>query len=272
MKAKRLEWLGAVIIFFIGIIHLYLFPEEYEQSRVIAALFLLNFCAAIIASVGIRRQATWGWVLGVAVALGSIYGYVLSRTVGMPGMPVEEWLYPVGVAALMLEAGFVIVAVIRKPWGSLTYANKVSLAVVYLAAVAVFGLFGYLGSASVVRSGQALLSQARLISDETLQQQYGVQVRLVGISMMGSIVDFRLYVTDAEKANKLLNDPAKLPMLVAEGSDTVLLAPMPHGHHHVAKTGSIFYLFFPNTANAVRLGTPVTVVFGNLRVKPVPAQ
>jgi hypothetical protein len=34
-------------------------------------------------------------------------GYVLSRTIGLPGMPVEEWLEPLGVLSLPVEALFV---------------------------------------------------------------------------------------------------------------------------------------------------------------------
>jgi hypothetical protein len=49
-----------------------------------------------------------GWFLGLLVAGGAFAGYVISRTVGLPGLPVEtEWLEPLGVLSLLVEALFV---------------------------------------------------------------------------------------------------------------------------------------------------------------------
>jgi hypothetical protein len=272
MKTKIIQWFGVFLILVIGIIHLYMFPEEYEEAHLLGYLFIANFFTAVIASIGIRRGKTWGWVLGIIIALGSIYGYVLSRSVGMPGMDVEAWLYPIGLLSLVLEVGFVILAFTLKPWGKLTNNHKTVLSSIYLLAVVAFGILGYLGSIDAENSRMAHISDAKLISASTLEEQYGVQVRLVGVSMMGSIVDFRLYVTDVEKARKLLDNPDKMPMLVVDDSDTILTAPMPHGHQHKVKESSIFYLFFPNKGNTVHPGTPVSVVIGDLRVEPVLAQ
>ena len=48
-----------------------------------------------------------GWILGVLVAGGAFVGYVVSRTVGLPGIPVEEWLEPVEILSLLVEGLFV---------------------------------------------------------------------------------------------------------------------------------------------------------------------
>ena len=64
--------------------------------------------ASIVAAIGIYRDARlWGWGLGLLIAGGAFVGYILSRTVGLPGMEVEEWLNPLGILSLALEVIFV---------------------------------------------------------------------------------------------------------------------------------------------------------------------
>jgi hypothetical protein len=71
-------------------------------------LFLANFFGALLAAIGIYRGNRWGWSLGVLVAGGAFVGYVVSRTVGLPGLPVEEeWLEPLGLLSVLVEALFV---------------------------------------------------------------------------------------------------------------------------------------------------------------------
>jgi hypothetical protein len=68
--------------------------------------------------VGIYRGKGWGWALGLLVAAGAFAGYVISRTVGLPGLPVEtEWLEPLGVLSLVVEGLFVgvFLAVLARP-------------------------------------------------------------------------------------------------------------------------------------------------------------
>jgi hypothetical protein len=46
--------------------------------------------------------------LGALVAGGAFVAYVISRTVGLPGLGVEEeWLEPLGVLSMVVEALFV---------------------------------------------------------------------------------------------------------------------------------------------------------------------
>jgi hypothetical protein len=116
MKSKNLEWIGIVLITIIGIIHLILMRGEYEEAHYIGMLFAANFVGAIIAAVGIYRGSLWGWVLGFLVAAGSLVGYILSRTVGLPGMEIEEWLNPYGMLAAVLELIFFVLLVQKAPW------------------------------------------------------------------------------------------------------------------------------------------------------------
>lgn len=48
------------------------------------------------------------------IAAGSIIGYILSRTVGLPLIPPEpeNWFEPLGVVSLLVESAYVIIFVI----------------------------------------------------------------------------------------------------------------------------------------------------------------
>ena len=99
---------GISLIVVVGLIHLINSPEDLEEGAYTGVLYLLNFVGALAAAVGIYRGKRWGWTLGFLVAAGAFAGYVISRTVGLPGLPVEtDWLEPLGVLSLMVEALFV---------------------------------------------------------------------------------------------------------------------------------------------------------------------
>jgi len=99
---------GISLIVVVGLIHLINSPEDLEEGSYTGLLYLADFLGALAAAVGIYRGKRWGWALGLLVAGGAFAGYVISRTVGLPGLPVEtEWLEPLGVLSLIVEALFV---------------------------------------------------------------------------------------------------------------------------------------------------------------------
>lgn len=59
------------------------------------------------------RSAKLGWAAGVLLGVGPLFGYIASRTVGVPGDPgdVGNWADWVGTLALVVEAGLVSVSV-----------------------------------------------------------------------------------------------------------------------------------------------------------------
>ncbi len=116
MNTRTFQWLSVVVIALIGLLHLYMAPQEYGETPYMGILFGINFVAAIIAGAGIYRHENWGWLLGVAIAAGSLLGYVLSRTVGLPGMEIEAWLQPLGLFSLFVEVAFIFIAATQKPW------------------------------------------------------------------------------------------------------------------------------------------------------------
>lgn len=101
---------GAAIslILVVGLIHLIDAPEDLEEAPYQGYLFLANFVGALVAAFGIGRGRRWGWGLGALIAVGAFVGYVISRTVGLPGLPVEEeWLEPLGLLSLVVESLFI---------------------------------------------------------------------------------------------------------------------------------------------------------------------
>lgn len=111
---QTLRWAaiaGAVLIGLVGLIHAYDAPDSFAEVFYKGALFAANGLAAAVAAFGILRGSRWGWHLGALVAAGSIVGYVISRTTGLPPLPPDEWLEPLGVASLVIEAAFLAVYV-----------------------------------------------------------------------------------------------------------------------------------------------------------------
>jgi uncharacterized membrane protein YfcA len=103
---SKMAWVGASLLAALGLIHLLEAPEELEEATYLGLLFLANFGGAVVAVIGIYRNFRWGWSLGALLAGGAFAGYVISRTIGLPGMDVEEWLEPLGVLSLIIEALF----------------------------------------------------------------------------------------------------------------------------------------------------------------------
>src|SRR5829696_5507403 len=106
ISPDKLVWAGALLIAALGLIHLVEAPDELEEATYLGLLFLANFGGAVVAAIGIFRGHKWGWGLGALLAGGAFVGYVISRTLGLPGMPVEEWLVPLGVISLLVEGLF----------------------------------------------------------------------------------------------------------------------------------------------------------------------
>ena len=104
----RLVGAGISLIIVVGLIHLIGAPEDLEEAPYQGLLFLGNFFGASLAAIGIYRGRSWGWDLGALVSVGAFAGYVISRTIGLPGLPVEEeWLEPLGLLSMVVEALFV---------------------------------------------------------------------------------------------------------------------------------------------------------------------
>lgn len=276
MKSRIFHWLAIILILEVGLIHFVTAQHEYEEAAYVGYLFVLNFTGALLAAYGIYRRGMWGWWLGLAIAAGSIAGYIWSCTLGLPGTEVEEWFLPSGVIALALESLYVLI-VLARPWRTPegTESNPHPALFQHLLPASVMvGMILIAGYAnlSTISAGDAHhamgdINQLRRmipISQDVLEQRYGMRITQAAISALDSIVDVRIKVVDPEKAHPLLEDATAL---FVDGQAVIL---SPHMHTHAKlKPGQIYVMFFPTQNRTVHFGSEISLVFGDLRVEPV---
>lgn len=94
---------AALAIALVGVIHLVLAPEYFEKASYLGVLFLAGAVASGVVTLRLFRQDDGAaWLLGAVVAAGMFIGFILSRTVGLPGFYEQEW-EPTGLVSLVLE-------------------------------------------------------------------------------------------------------------------------------------------------------------------------
>ena len=106
---------GAAIalLLIVGIIHFMDAPGSYDDAPYKGLLFLANGIAACVAAWGIYKESrSWGWTLGLLVAGGAFVGYIVSRTIGLPGLEVDTWDEPLGTLSLITEGLFALIYVV----------------------------------------------------------------------------------------------------------------------------------------------------------------
>jgi hypothetical protein len=277
-KEKFLYWFAIFLILEIGLLHIITAQAEYDEAAYMGYLFAANFFGSLIAAFGIYHRQVWGWMLGLVIAFGSIAGYVWSRTLGMPGMNVEEWFSPYGIVSMSVEGAFIFLVLFR-PWkistgNLLPVQNPILRVAPHFIGLFLIVLTGFLtyqwNDAVVQRFGHHVGSLSQVcrtppLSSTEMEETYGVQISLVATSMMGSIVDVRMKIIDADKAHLFLQNQAAILV----GQEALILAP--HMHSHTAarlKAGKIFSVFFP-TQQIIHRGSEVSLVFGPIRTEPV---
>lgn len=276
MKNKILRGLAIFLIIEVGLTHYFSADHAYEESWIEGYLFVANFLGALVAAYGIYRRKTWGWILGFTVAGGAMLSYIWSRTSGLPGLPVEEWIDPWGTTAFIVEGLFCLLALTWLLWGrtseetTVQLANRwrylliavglVSLAVINVGAFRLDELYPELDHQHVFFLWQVRLQPE--VSLQTLEDEYGLQVIQAATTARDSIVDVRMKVVDREKAEQLIEE-GHFALLVGD-----TLIPAPHVSRHMLVNKTII-IMFPNRKNIISSGTPISVVFENLKVEPV---
>ncbi len=327
MKFKVLMWIAILLILVTGYLHFITIPEEYAEAPYMGWLFFANGIGSLISAVGIyRNKAWWGWALGIFIAAGSILGYVQSRTVGMPGMEVEEWpnmagifdlatggkglnsplsdvcgvifretlsggfnaYGAIGFLAMSVETLFLGAFVLSKPWvvpgmdrDFLAFSNSIkhlsASRFFYPAAMAVMLVIGVSSYQLGVRNAAAEHESKHplpetVISAQTLEEQYGIQMTLVAVTAAGGLVDVRYKVIDPEKAALLATEEdGIMPMVYVENGDFML---MPDAHMRTQKliAGRMYFTLIPNAQNIVKRGSSVTIVFDDIALEPIITQ
>jgi peptidoglycan/LPS O-acetylase OafA/YrhL len=111
MTSPTTRKLAAAALAVVGVIHLVLSPEYMSQQTYIGVLFIaggLLLCGLAVALW--RADNVPSWLLGALTMAAMGIAFVLSRTTGLPGFKESEWELS-GIVALILEAGFVAVAI-----------------------------------------------------------------------------------------------------------------------------------------------------------------
>lgn len=132
-------------------------------------------------------------------------------------------------------------------------------------------------SGLVVRAVRADDSDVRSGTEAVSVQQFaahtGIRVTLLGVTAEGGMIEFRYQVIDPDKAGLLVHDAAKRPVLVAEDTGATLqMLSRPHNHKAELKPGGTYFFLLANTRNAIRDGTPVTIVVDDVRLEHVVAR
>jgi hypothetical protein len=277
MKIKIVRGLAIFLLIEIGLVHYFSAQHEFEEAWILGYLFVANFFGALLAAYGIYRRKRWGWALGLFIALGSLVGYMWSRTTGLPLLPAEEWLYPWGVTSVIAEVLFCLLVPLYAWWSKnetdspagnpnhkwrylAPFAGLIGLVLINFYTYSVDAQYPELDHQHVFFLWQVRLQPE--ISQQTLEEDYGMQLSLAAVSALDSIVDVRMKILDPEKAEKLLEEE-HFALLVGD-----TLIPSPHVSRHMFKNKTIIVMF-PNRQNIVQSGTPVSLVFDSLRVEPV---
>jgi len=251
------------------------------EALIIGGLFFIIFLLSLFTVYGIWRQKFWtGWAVGVFILIVSIFGTFQSRVSGVPGIAATEWSDPINIAILM-QVIFLIVFFLSKPWIGVVDRNMpafqgrnqqpvlfTSMALV----VVTVGFLSYQMGARNNTHNEHPLPET-IISNDMLEQEYGVRVTLIGVTAAGGMVDVRYRIIDPVKAEKLVDeeDGGIMPMVFV-GNGDVMLMPDMHMRDQKLIAGRIYFNLIPNTQNAVKRGTVVTIAFGDIAVEPTLAQ
>lgn len=110
METTTLQKAGVLSLAGTGVLHLALAPEYLSEQTYVGALFIAGGIACIGLAAWLWRRAgdAAAWTLAALASAGMALGFVISRTVGLPGFHESEWEAS-GLISLLLE-GTVIAA------------------------------------------------------------------------------------------------------------------------------------------------------------------
>jgi len=117
----QLRRAGASLLAATGVIHLVLAPEYLGEKAYIGVGFILGGIAALAIAARLwRGRDLAAWTLGALLAAGMAVGFVLSRTIGLPGFHEAEWELS-GIVSILAEVAFVgcAAAALRAPRSAL---------------------------------------------------------------------------------------------------------------------------------------------------------
>ena len=107
MVRTQIRRLAAALLAATGALHLLLAPEYLQEKAYIGALFILGGLGSLAVAARLwTRHDRQAWMLGALIAAGMAAGFILSRSIGLPGFHESDWELS-GIVSLLLEAGFI---------------------------------------------------------------------------------------------------------------------------------------------------------------------
>ena len=107
MVRTQIRRLAAALLAATGALHLVLAPEYLQEKAYVGALFILGGLASVAVAARLwTRDDRQAWALGALMAAGMAGGFILSRSIGLPGFHESEWELS-GILSVLLEAGFI---------------------------------------------------------------------------------------------------------------------------------------------------------------------
>jgi hypothetical protein len=97
----------------VALIHLLELQGKLEEVPYLGIGYIALIVTSVIAAaLLIHRNSRTGWILAAGAALATLVGFTLTRTVGLPQSTddIGNWLEPMGLASLFVEAIVVAVA------------------------------------------------------------------------------------------------------------------------------------------------------------------
>jgi hypothetical protein len=117
-KARRI---GAALLAATGALHLILAPEYLGEKAYVGVLFIAGGVTALAVAARLwKAHDRVAWTLGALIAAGMAAGFILSRSVGLPGFHPTDWEAS-GVLSVLIEVGFLgaLASYMRRPAGVL---------------------------------------------------------------------------------------------------------------------------------------------------------
>jgi hypothetical protein len=129
MTTTKTHWIALLLLTGIAWIHYRGIPDKLGETAYLgwSYILLVAGCAASGAWMLSERWRT-GYQLGMVISLGALIAYAVTRTTGLPHAmgDIGNWAEPIGVVSLVLEAAFVILAVVQLRRGPVTETTSSS--------------------------------------------------------------------------------------------------------------------------------------------------
>ena len=107
MIATQTRRLAAALLAATGLLHLVLAPEYLRREGLHRSLFIAGGLAALAIAARLwNANDRRAWALGALIALSMAGGFILSRSIGLPGFHEDDWELS-GIVSVLLELGFV---------------------------------------------------------------------------------------------------------------------------------------------------------------------